>query len=357
MKLSKVFGIVLSLHVGVILLVMFQPSCQTTGGKAKGLATDESIEPENSKEQTFNQGIEDSEVLDSPEIEPLESINDLATPSRPAPGELIVPKEPGEVSRKSILIPQEQKISPLDLRPADLAIYKVERGDTLWGIARKNGVSLMQLLKANPNLDQSGRLSIGQEIMIPGDRTLQSSEAIMSEAENNNQSDSSEGFYIVSKGDTLSYIARRQGVRLSQLLKANNMSMSSIIRPGQRLSIPSGVSSFVPSQPEDSIIPKMVPLGASTHVIRKGENLSRISSIYGVSVAQIMEWNGLSNPSLIRAGQSIIVSHRTDEIDEAVTSPDNLGNEVENTPVEDGGSLQDFFNDSSNEDRPIIDAP
>ena len=33
MKLTKIFGIVLSLHVGVILLVMFQPSCQTADKK------------------------------------------------------------------------------------------------------------------------------------------------------------------------------------------------------------------------------------------------------------------------------------------------------------------------------------
>ena len=335
---------------------MFQPSCQTTGGKAKDLAKEESISPENAKEQSFNQGIEDSLAQESPKIKPENSENEFAAPSRPTPGELIVPKEPIEVPSQSIIVP-EQQISPIDLRPADLAIYKVERGDTLWGIARKNGISLVQLLKANPNLEQSGRLSIGQEIMIPGDRTLKPSEPILPQTDNTIQSGLSEGFYIVGKGDTLSYIARKQGVRLSQLLKANDMSMSSIIRPGQRLSIPNGVSSFVPSQPEVPNIPNVVPLGASTHIVRKGENLSRISSIYGVSVAQIMEWNGLSNPSLIRAGQSIVVSQSTSGTEEAPTSPDNISNDVKNTPVDGGASLQDFFNDSSNEDRPIIDAP
>ena len=54
MKLSKVFGIVLSLHVGVILLVMFQPSCQTTGGKAN-VPTDEHTD---NADESFNQAIE-----------------------------------------------------------------------------------------------------------------------------------------------------------------------------------------------------------------------------------------------------------------------------------------------------------
>ena len=85
------------------------------------------------------------------------------------------------------------------------------------------------------------------------------------------------------------------------------MSMSSIIRPGQKLRIPDG-SSYIATETTEVPAPKVVPLGASTHIVKKGDNLSRIASIYGVSVGQIMEWNGLTNPSLIRAGQPLIVS-------------------------------------------------
>ena len=357
MKLSKVFGIVLSLHVGVILLVMFQPSCQTTGGKAKGIPSDASTSPQDAREQTFNQGIDDSENLDSPEVKPSTSANEFASPSRPSPGELIVPQEVVEPSSQSIIVPQEESISPVDLLPSDLAIYKVERGDTLWGIARKNGVSLAKLLEANPNLNQSGRLSIGQEIMIPGMGTSNSgfSETVTSQGSNIIEPALAGNYYTIKKGDTLSRIARSQGVRLSELLKANNMSMSSISRPGQRLSIPDGSSTFSPSQTEDILVPKVVPLGASSHIVQKGENLSRISSIYGVSVGQIMEWNGLSNPSLIRAGQSIIVSQGTSGL--KPVAPTNITSDTDVAPAATGGSLQDFFKDSSIEDRPIIDAP
>ena len=55
MKLTKIFGIVLSLHVGVILLVMFQPGCQTGGKKDKDIFTLEDNATVIS--ESFNSGI------------------------------------------------------------------------------------------------------------------------------------------------------------------------------------------------------------------------------------------------------------------------------------------------------------
>ena len=359
MKLSKVFGIVLSLHVGVILLVMFQPSCQTTGGKKK-INPDQEIDPnDQAQEQSFNQALTEEETVEAPAAVDQETTSEFSAPRRPAPGELIIPQEttPSAPSTPSIIVPAEGKSSVIDLAPSDLAIYKVVRGDTLWGIARKNGVSLSSLLEANQNLDQSGRLSIGQEIMIPGGKVEPS--VLSNEPANESPVSSSVtgNSHIVNKGDTLSGIARRNGIRLSELLKANGMSMSSIIRPGQTLTIPQGAeSSSSPTSPVQPIAPTTVPLGATTHIVKKGENLSRISSIYGVSVSQIMEWNGLSNPSLVRAGQPLIVSQSATVSGDA-SSLIRTENEVETVPTDEGGSLQDFFNDSSVEDRPIIDAP
>ena len=355
MKLSKVFGIVLSLHVGVILLVMFQPSCQTTGGKAKDLNADAPTAVEDASEQTFNQGVDDSSIQETAEVIGTSAADEFSAPQRPAPGELIVPQEPSVPSTQSIIVPREQKPVPIDLRPSDLAIYKVERGDTLWGIARKNGVPLSKLLDANPNLNQSGRLSIGQEIMIPGVNTTGLSLPKASQEASDLESGLTGNSYSVEKGDTLSRIARKHGLRLSELLKANNMSMSSIIRPRQKLLIPDG-SSYVATETIEASAPKVVPLGASTHIVKKGDNLSRIASIYGVSVGQIMEWNGLTNPSLIRSGQSLIVSQGS--ANSQSNSPIiDFTNDANVAPSDEGASLQDFFNDSSNEDRPIIDAP
>ena len=271
MKLSKVFGIVLSLHVGVILLVMFQPSCQTTGGPNKAMETNQTKLPSDGNEQSFNQAVEDMDQSVSPALAQDEKV-EFTSPQRPAPGTLIVPEEisPPDPVSTAIIVPQEPVSPVVRLKPSDLSIYKVVRGDTLWGIARKNGVSLANLLKANPSMDKSGRLSIGQEIMIPtsaANLPVNVSPAPVADI----PSALSVNSYKVEKGDTLSRIARKHNIRLSELLKANNMSMSSIIRPGQILSIPGNSSSQQSLSPQAPVVaPRIVPPGATTHVIKKG---------------------------------------------------------------------------------------
>ncbi len=353
MKITKVFSIVLSLHVGVILLVMFQPSCQTAGVRpeTKAEEANNSVEPD----QSFNQAV--------PSVEPERKFrkpggipaDEFASPTRPGPGELIVPEErapttAGPVS--PIIVPQDSGPRPIDLKPRDMAVYKIERGDTLWGIARKNGISLADLLDANPNLNKNGRLSIGQEVMIPSTGRSSSSTALATQPQV--ALSGTEGpDYTVQTGDTLSRIARKHDVKLSQLLQANGLSLSSVIRPGQKLVIPggSGSESTEPEITEN----RVAPPGSLTHLVLRGENLSRIASIYGVSVSQIMDWNGLSNPGLIKVGQSLIVSpgesgRAQPAISEAVEEP-------KISPDQGGASLQDFFNESTDAERPIIDVP
>jgi len=353
MKLSKVFGIVLSLHIGVILLVMFQPGCQTAGVRP---GVDQNASAEAGVDQSFNQGVTETSAEVIPEGKVVAPVkNTFAAPTRPKPGELIVPVEPEPLAPQPtpVLVPSSPSPSPLGLRPSDLAIYKIERGDTLWGIARKNGVSLSDLLNSNPNLDKNSRLSIGQEVMIPaagqgaGPVPLAIPESVTAPS-------GSGATYKVQRGDTLSGIARKHGVPLSLLLKENNLALSTIIRVGQTLNIPSDFS-----RPVASPAPaRVVPSGATTHTVEKGENLSRISAIYGVSVSDIMEWNGLSNPGMIRAGQSLIVSQSSTSVATPVrvnVIVPEAQEEAVPPSVDPASTLQDFFNDSEVDDRPIID--
>ena len=148
--------------------------------------------------------------------------------------------------------------------------------------------------------------------------------------------------YVVQGGDTLSRIAGLRGVGLNSLMQANGLTKNSIIRPGQVLIIPS--ASGAPSVPSPS--PTVVPEGSITHVVKKGENLTRISALYGTSVKNIMEWNNLSDAGRISIGQNLIVSDPTSAPSPAPTAePGSTASDA---------SLQDFFKDEA-EERPIID--
>jgi LysM repeat protein len=346
MKLTKIFGIVLSLHVGVILLVMFQPSCQTADKKNMP-ASEVGNVPQETPINDFNQG---TDIVEKPTEEV------FVAPTRPKPGEIIIPGN-------DIIVPQPEPVSPsplaLDptaspLRPTDVNIYKVVRGDTLWGIARKNSITLSSLLASNPNLNKSSKLSIGQEIMIPsGGGSSTPTPAIVPQA--TVTTEGAAGTYIVKSGDSLSRIARNNQVSLSSLMEVNGMNSRSIIRPGQTLILPGASSIAVPSTTK----PTVVPPGATTHVVKKGENLTRIAGIYGVSIAQIMSWNGLTDAGKIRVGQSLVVSGSNSNatLTENISPPAKETNNVPDVTEPAGDdSLQNFFKGTT-EDRPLIDAP
>jgi LysM repeat protein len=323
---------------------MFQPSCQTAD-KKKGSGTEIGNLPDETPLDGFNQGSE-------PEGKPVEET--FVSPTRPQPGEIIVPGNEIIVPQP---LPREDPLSPvvdaptIPLRPSDMNIYNVVRGDTLWGIARKNSISLNSLLGSNPKLSKSSKLSIGQEIMIPSGAAVSSSVTPIPQV---SEKGISSGSYVVKSGDSLSRIARNNQVSLASLMELNGMNSQSIIRPGQTLLIPSESSAVIAINPSP-----IVPSGATAHVVKKGENLTRISSIYGVPIQQIMEWNNLSDPGKIRVGQSLVVAGPNSNEPTLEVRPvdQQSGN---STPVsnEDGtdDSLQNFFKGTV-EDRPLIDAP
>ena len=327
MKLTQIFGIVLSLHVVVILLVMFQPGCQTVEKQPPSTSEKPPVKP------AFNEGLSNPGTAEPDRGSAADS--GLSAPTRPEPGEIIVP---GLEPIVPAPLPEVVDPGPINLAPTDVTVYKVQRGDTLWAIARKNNVTLAQLLAGNPSLDKNSRLAIGQEIILPaGDSSV--SPAPVAPTVPVPVDGSS---YVVQGGDTLSRIAGLRGVGLNSLMQANGLTKNSIIRPGQVLIIPS--ASGAPSVPSPS--PTVVPEGSITHVVKKGENLTRISALYGTSVKNIMEWNNLSDAGRISIGQNLIVSDPTSAPSPAPTAEPG-------SPASDA-SLQDFFKDEA-EERPIID--
>jgi membrane-bound lytic murein transglycosylase D len=102
----------------------------------------------------------------------------------------------------------------------------VRRGDTLWSIARSHGVTMESIASSN-GLTRDDTLAVGQVLSIPGTTTLASADAQAIETRSTT--------YVVRRGDTLSRIATRFRVRLTDLLGWNGLNKRSMIKPGQRL--------------------------------------------------------------------------------------------------------------------------
>ncbi|MDD7834079.1 MULTISPECIES: lytic transglycosylase domain-containing protein [Paenarthrobacter] len=116
-------------------------------------------------------------------------------------------------------------------------VYTVVSGDTLGGIAAKHGVPLSSIFSWN-NLNGSSIIYPGQKIKVSGG-SAPSAPATPAPAPAPAPAPlASTGSYTIKAGDTLSSIASRLGVSLSALMSANNVTASTVIYPGQKLSIP-----------------------------------------------------------------------------------------------------------------------
>ena len=111
-------------------------------------------------------------------------------------------------------------------KSASARSHTVKRGETLWGVARKYGVSVPELASAN-GLTTKSQLVAGTRLKVPGGGGGDSPA----------DAESSRLTYQVRQGDTLSQIAERFNVSVKQLRAWNQMQRSSTLRTGQRLVI------------------------------------------------------------------------------------------------------------------------
>lgn len=111
--------------------------------------------------------------------------------------------------------------------------YTVKAGDTLWGIAQKNGTSVDNLMALN-NLS-SDCLRIGQTLLIKEAQPIAS--AVQPTAASPSPSTVSESIYIVQSGDSLWSIAARFGTTVEQIMQTNQLA-SDNLQVGTRLTIP-----------------------------------------------------------------------------------------------------------------------
>ena len=104
-------------------------------------------------------------------------------------------------------------------------------------------------------------------------------------------------YYVVQSGDYLYGIANKLGVKLSDLLTTNSMTVTSLIYPGMRLVVPAGGR-----VPATTTAPS-----TSGYTVVSGDSLIGISLKLKVSLSSLLTLNRLTTSSLIYPGMKLAV--------------------------------------------------
>lgn len=235
-----------------------------------------------------------------------------------------VPKGTGEAFAANVAaIPPEKRLSFQE--------HRVAKGETLGTIARKYGVSVSDLQRAN-HIKNPNQISVGTRLVIPGagasaaalakaeapaERSSSAESASKSTAKSSSSSTSAKSsgksssskslvnsagagsktpktaltWHTVKKGENLSAIATRYGVTTSDLMRWNGMSNANHVEAGQKLKVYTPASEW------------------TTVTVRSGDTLSTIAGRYGCSVSDLKTWNKLGG-STIYAGQKLKVQKK-----------------------------------------------
>ncbi len=135
----------------------------------------------------------------------------------------------------------------------------VDNGETLESLARKNGVPLAALMEVN-GITNAAMIRPGQRLVIPRYVSGSAAHAVTPAPQ------VAENVHIVEPGESLIGIARRHGVALSALARANNMQQYDKVSVGTRLTIPGGQKVAMRRQPPARKVaqPRAVPAEVAT---------------------------------------------------------------------------------------------
>jgi LysM repeat protein len=187
--------------------------------------------------------------------------------------------------------------------------HVVAKGETLSSVAAADGLSISQLAAANAMSPDSPLIS-GSSLVIPpqeGSAVSSTASAPATETAATETAatetaapavSSASGAFVVQRGDTLSAIAARLGVRVNALAAANGLNPSGLLIAGTTLhGGGSGTAGAASSAAE--------PVSSGALVVQRGDTLSAIAARLGVSVDSLAAANGLNPSGLLIAGTTL----------------------------------------------------
>ena len=208
----------------------------------------------------------------------------------------------GVSSISQIIVPV--KIATPD---ADGKIYHtVQPGQSYWSIAITYQITIHDLEVWN-NTSRTTPLKTGERLFIPGkDTTGYSTPTPIGMVAIQAPDADGRIIHVVQPYQALITIADAYHVTVDRILALNGLQVDWPLRVGQKLVISPG--NITPS-PTLSAIEKLTPNadGKYYHTIQSGETLLWIASQYDVPLADLMNWNGLDNNSIIHPDEKLLL--------------------------------------------------
>jgi LysM repeat protein len=314
MKILKIFGVVVAVHAAVFMFVFAIPGCRTT---ARSTPPPPASDTSSAPATVSYPGTAGSGPVAAAPGDASPSLNGADLNPGTADGAPTVSFNAGSASSAQHFNPTRPGTPVADVLQSGevtgvtpASTYKVVSNDSLWKVAKKHGIGVDDLAKAN-NLRPSSPLKVGQKLIIPGKPGASTSAGGATSVASSTRT------YTVKSGESLGSIARKQGTTTAAIRALNPQMKNDTVRVGQDLTLPAASPSSTASttssspaataSPVAAPAPVVAPLGSVEHIVKPGEGLSQIAKKYGVPMREIAALNNIANPTSLRAGQKIII--------------------------------------------------
>ncbi len=209
------------------------------------------------------------------------------------PFHIVLPVEKAQRLEASL-----QEIDPSSLMKWDQVT--VERGDTLSGLANRHHVPVDVLRSANSL--NGDLIRVGQKLQLPRDDQLLIDPLYAQRATDLARLQSGllaadRVTHRVRSGETLSVIARRYRVSVTDLQRWNNISDPRTLRAGRNIVV---FYSPGPRTPASG--------GSFKYTVQRGDSLWSIARKHKVKLQDLMSWNDLSSNSVLQPGQNLTIN-------------------------------------------------
>ena len=190
--------------------------------------------------------------------------------------------------------------------------YHAKRGEKIDAIAKRHGISGARLQELNQITLKRGLLASNQTLMVPG---AGSSNAKLLNASYSEPQAAVEAVstktYTVRRGDTLFSIAKRAGVKATQI-KAWNQLSSDRLALNQKLKLGSGDSQDASTArtAKKEVRPATGKIASSKrkqYTVRRGDTLYSIAQRFDVDLDDLRRWNKLSSKARIHPGDKVSI--------------------------------------------------